>query len=75
MAEILIKHGAKVNAKTRNGITPLLNAVSFSGTECVRILRQSGADPDLAALDGMTPRALATKNRQWEIMKLMTTTK
>ena len=71
MVEILLKHGAKVNAKSTTGITPLLNAVNFNHVECVRVLIKYGADPDIAAADGMTPRALAIRQQQWEITKLL----
>ena len=75
MVEILLKHGAKVNAKSTTGITPLLNAVNFNNLECVRVLIQYGADPDIAAIDGMTPRALAMKQQRWEITKLLNSPK
>ena len=75
MVEILLKHGAKVNAKTNTGITPLLNAVNFNDLECVRILIKYGADPDVVAADGMTPRALAIRQQLWEVTKLLETAK
>ena len=75
MIEILLKHGAKVNAKATTGITPLLNAVHFNNVEGVRVLIKYGADPDAAAADGMTPRALAIRQQQWEITKLLETAK
>ena len=71
MAEILLKHGTKVNTKTNTGITPLLNAENFNDLECVRVLIKYGADPDIAAADGMTPRALAVQQQQWEVTKLL----
>jgi ankyrin repeat protein len=75
MVEILLKHGAKVNAKSTTGITPLLNAVNFNHVEVVRVLLKNGADPDIAAIDGMTPRALAVQQQRWEITKLLNSTK
>lgn len=71
MVEILLEHGAKVDAKSTTGTTPLLNAVNFNDAECVRVLLVYGADPDIAAADGMTPRALAVQQRHWEITKLL----
>lgn len=70
MVEILLKQGAKVNAKSTTGITPLLNAVHFNDVECVKVLIKYGADPDIAAIDGMTPRALAIQQQRTEITKL-----
>lgn len=75
IAGLLLKHGARVNAKTTTGITPLLNAVNFKNAECVRILVKNGADPDIAATDGMTPRILATRLQQREITKIMESAK
>jgi ankyrin repeat protein len=75
MAEILLKHGAKVNAKTNTGITPLLNAVNFNDAECVRVLVKHGANPDSAAADGMTPRALAEKMNLKDITFILTNAK
>ncbi len=75
MAEILLKHGAKVNAKTNTGITPLLNAVNFNDAECVRVLVKHGANPDSAAADGMTPRALAEKMNRIDITSILTNAK
>ncbi len=75
MAEILLKHGARVNAKSITGVTPLLNAVSRNDAETVRILLKYGARPDIAALDGMTPRALAAKINRSEILSMLKTAK
>ena len=71
MAEILLKHGAKVNAKTTTGITPLLEAVNLNDAETVRVLLKHGADPDIAAMDGMTPRNLAVKMNLTKITAIL----
>jgi ankyrin repeat protein len=42
IAQILIAHGANVNARASDGFTPLLNAGT---TELTRLLLQHGADP------------------------------
>jgi len=42
IAQMLIEHGANVNARAKDGFTPLLNA---STVELTRLLLQHGADP------------------------------
>jgi ankyrin repeat protein len=42
IAEMLIGHGANVNARAQDGFTPLLNAGTL---ELTRFLLQHGADP------------------------------
>ncbi|MBQ6982122.1 MAG: ankyrin repeat domain-containing protein [Synergistaceae bacterium] len=39
----LIRQGANVNARTKDGITPLLNAAMFLNRECIQILIDAGA--------------------------------
>jgi ankyrin repeat protein len=42
VAQLLIEHGANVNARARDGFTPLINAGT---TELTRLLLEHGADP------------------------------
>ncbi len=45
------------NGKTRG--TPLLAGVSSGNEECIKILLENGANPDLETTSGLTPRKLA----------------
>ncbi|HEY8504776.1 MAG TPA: ankyrin repeat domain-containing protein, partial [Gemmataceae bacterium] len=62
MAAVLLKHGAKVNARTKRGLTPLHLAKS---EEVAALLLEHGAKLDARAKDGSTPlhRAAEAGNR------------
>jgi beta-lactamase regulating signal transducer with metallopeptidase domain/ankyrin repeat protein len=57
IAEILIRHGVKVNARDKDGITALSWICMFGKkpAETVRVLLQHGADPNAADNQGITP--------------------
>ena len=47
IAELLIHNGANVNEVSRNGMTPLFNAVLLTGKkDIVKLLLENGADPN-----------------------------
>ena len=43
VVEVLIAHGADVNAKTKNGKTPIYLAKRYSRDQIVELLRKHGA--------------------------------
>ena len=43
MAQFLIKHGANVNAKAKNGTTPLSLAQKKKNSEMIKLLKSKGA--------------------------------
>jgi len=50
LVKMLIDAGADINAKTENGVTPLHYAAMNKGTETLKILLASGADPNAKAM-------------------------
>lgn len=55
VAELLIEHGADVNAQNQLGRTPLQRTTPWNHLPVARLLVESGADIELADADGMTP--------------------
>lgn len=53
-AEILLQHGADVNARDDEGLTPLMRAARNNDQQALEMLLRYGADPRLAANDGNT---------------------
>ena len=57
LMQLLLKHGADPNATDRDGLTPLLCAISLeSGADliAIQLLLDAGADPHLVSKDGMS---------------------
>ncbi len=54
-AEMLIKHGANVNASARRGVVPLHEAARMGSVEMVRLLLQHGAKVNSKDEGGQTP--------------------
>ncbi len=63
MVRVLIAAGAKVNAVTNSGDTPLILAASSGDEEGVRVLLKTGADPNAANSRGRTPLDMAYRLR------------
>jgi ankyrin repeat protein len=76
-AQVLLEHGADVDARDANNATPLHLASSseLSGVErlldVVRLLLQYGADIHARDDDGRTPFMRATENDHHEMMQLL----
>jgi ankyrin repeat protein len=68
ICELLIKHGANVNAKTEKGHTPIF---FNKNVEIAKVLIQAGADVNLENIDGDTPLHKASKNNSEIIVKLL----
>jgi ankyrin repeat protein len=71
--EILIKHGADVNARAINGDTPLHRAMTFEFFkddifETIEVLLSHGADPNVLDKDGCTPLSFATRPKIMEVL-------
>jgi ankyrin repeat protein len=59
IARILIDHGADVNAKAENELTPLHTAAARGNMESAMLLLDQGADINAMTADGKTPLAYA----------------
>jgi ankyrin repeat protein len=55
----LLARGAKINARNRDGLTPLMAATNPPDTAFIRLLLASGADPTIPAPNGTTALAAA----------------
>ena len=59
---VLISEGANVNAKDKNGRTPLMYAAFISSTpEIVQLLLEKGAELEARDTDGWTPLMIAAQ--------------
>ena len=58
----LIKAGADVNAKDKNGVTPLMVAAELKKREIMKALVKAGADVDAKDKDGWTAIFYALEN-------------
>src|SRR5471030_1168642 len=61
-ADLLIRAGAKVNAATDLGVTPLWAASQNGSAAMVRRLLEAGANPNAALLSGETPLMVAARS-------------
>ena len=57
--DLLVRRGADVNSRTRNGTTPLHTAVLYARLEVAEFLAGKGADLNAKSVSGATPLALA----------------
>jgi ankyrin repeat protein len=71
VAQVLLKHGADVRARSVNGFTPLLFAARDGDIESTRLLLGAGADLNEAAPDGTTPLLAAAHNARTDIVALL----
>jgi ankyrin repeat protein len=57
---MLISHGADINARSDNGVTPVKDAVDLRlSQEVIDLLLDHGADPDIPDNDGKSAKECA----------------
>lgn len=61
---LLLKHGARVNARSHDGTTALISAARYCRTENVRVLLRYGADVQAKNRQGETALSAATSRRR-----------
>lgn len=62
MIELLLKSGADIHARDKNGATPLHRAVRTRCADAVKCLLNAGSDATLKSKPGSTPFNLAVQN-------------
>jgi ankyrin repeat protein len=68
--EVLLAHGAPVNAGVEGGHTPLHSAAFNGNVAIVRLLLAHGADPNAAKDDGKTPLDLARERGHVDVLQI-----
>jgi len=63
LMKLLLKHGGKVNAVGKQGMTPLHLATHKTHVEVIKVLLESGADIRLLDKSGRTPSQHALSNK------------
>lgn len=70
-ARVLIEAGAKVDATTKSGVTPLIGAAAAGNVEFARVLIEAGASPQARTDTGVTALHLAAGADSAELVELL----
>lgn len=70
-AQLLISHGADVNAKDNDDATPLHHAVKGGHLECIELLLSHGAEVKVKDKQGKTPLHWAQEAKQEAVVDLL----
>jgi ankyrin repeat protein len=73
VAEYLLKAGAIVNSKSRNGLqaAPIQSAAAGGHRKIVKLLLEHGADPNIREANGFTPLHAAAQNGDEELIRTL----
>ncbi|PKB15326.1 ankyrin repeat domain-containing protein [Flavobacterium sp. 5] len=71
IAQLLIKHGANVNAKQMQGFTPLHSAAHNGETKLSKLLIDNGAEINAKTDNGLTPLFMANEKNFQETAELI----
>jgi len=71
VAEFLVENGADINAKDRNGRTPLLIAIEANDLDTIKMLINKGANVNARNHGGLTLLDIAGKKGYTEIVELL----
>lgn len=71
IAQILLAHGAAVNARQAGYFTPLHGAVQNGQAEMVELLLSNGANPQARSVDGKLPLDIAQEKGYDEISSML----
>ncbi len=71
VAELLLQHGAEINALNKDHRTPLVRAIDFRHAELAQLLIERGADIHLADVHGNTPLMYAVRGGLTPIVKTL----
>lgn len=71
MVELLLRHGANVNAKQQAGVTPLHSAAHNGQTHLAKLLIRNGADVQAKTDEGKTPLDMAREMSFSETVALL----
>ncbi|MHC4540586.1 MAG: ankyrin repeat domain-containing protein [Planctomycetota bacterium] len=74
VAVLLIAKGADVNAKNKDGDTPLIEAAKGADLEIVKLLVAGGADVNAKGNNGVTPLQNAARYGRADILELLSAT-
>lgn len=71
VSRALLKHGAKLDAKSRTGLTALMLAAAKNQVPLVGLLIQAGADANIASGDGKTSLDIARANGNDQVVSIL----
>jgi len=71
IVKLLLKNGANLNVKDKDGATPLHVASYYGNQEVVKLLLVNGTNVNSQDVDGVTPLYNASKRGYLEIVKLL----
>lgn len=71
IVRLFLKHGAKIDARNKNGDTALLLATYNGYVNVVTILVSAGANPDITGFDGATPLMWASNKGYVDVVEVL----